>query len=139
VIEAAIAQGKVPGNEIQLLHVIETLPAVYGGAEWGYVTDWEAITAEQKKNAAEVMACVAERMRNAGIRFTTTIKDGIAKTVILDTAEKWQADLILVGSHGRGRVERFLLGSVSEAVARHAMCSVQVVRGRTAQAQSKAA
>jgi nucleotide-binding universal stress UspA family protein len=50
--------------------------------------------------------------------------------VILDTAKKWGADLIVLGSHGRRGLDRFLLGSVSEAVAIHAACSVQVVRGR---------
>jgi nucleotide-binding universal stress UspA family protein len=48
--------------------------------------------------------------------------------VILDTAAKWHADLIVIGSHGRKGLDRFLLGSVSEAVARHAPCSVQIVR-----------
>jgi nucleotide-binding universal stress UspA family protein len=50
------------------------------------------------------------------------------KTIILDEAAHWGADLIVLGSHGRHGVDRFLLGSVSEAVAMHAACSVEVVR-----------
>jgi nucleotide-binding universal stress UspA family protein len=50
--------------------------------------------------------------------------------VILDDAEKWPADLIVLGSHGLKGLNRFLLGSVSDAVSRHAACSVQVVRVR---------
>jgi nucleotide-binding universal stress UspA family protein len=50
-------------------------------------------------------------------------------SVILDEAARWGADLIVMGSHGRRGVSRFLLGSVSEAVAMHAGCSVEVIRG----------
>jgi nucleotide-binding universal stress UspA family protein len=50
--------------------------------------------------------------------------------MILDEAERWGADLIVVGSHGYRAWERFLLGSVSQAVVSHAKCSVEVVRCR---------
>jgi len=56
------------------------------------------------------------------------LESGIPKVVIIDDAKKWGADLIVVGSHGRTGLDRFLLGSVSEAVARHAACSVEIVR-----------
>lgn len=48
--------------------------------------------------------------------------------VILHEAEKWDADLIVVGSHGRSGFDRVVMGSVSEAVALHAKCSVEIVR-----------
>lgn len=50
--------------------------------------------------------------------------------VILHEAEEWNADLIVVGSHGRSGFDRVVMGSVSEAVALHAKCSVEVVRER---------
>jgi len=50
------------------------------------------------------------------------------KEIILDEAGEWGADLIVLGSHGRHGVDRFLLGSVSEAVAMHAGCSVELIR-----------
>lgn len=50
------------------------------------------------------------------------------KNVILDEAANWHADLIVVGSHGRRGLDRFLLGSVSETVAIYAHCSVEVLR-----------
>ena len=53
---------------------------------------------------------------------------GPARMAILDEAESWGADLIVVGSHGYRAWERFLLGSVSQAVVSHAKCSVEVVR-----------
>ena len=50
--------------------------------------------------------------------------------MILDVAEEWGADLIVVGSHGYRALKRFLLGSVSHSVVSHAKCSVEVVRCR---------
>ena len=55
--------------------------------------------------------------------------------VILHEAERWGADLIVVGSHGRSGFDRFVMGSVSEAVALRAQCSVEVVRDTTIMAQ----
>lgn len=46
----------------------------------------------------------------------------------VNAAKEWPADLIVIGSHGRGGVKRALLGSVAEGVMRHAPCPVLVVR-----------
>jgi nucleotide-binding universal stress UspA family protein len=50
--------------------------------------------------------------------------------VILDEAEKWGADLIVLGPRRMSGIERILLGSVSQAVATHAQCSVKIARER---------
>lgn len=55
---------------------------------------------------------------------------GTPEEAILDEAEKWDADLIVVGSHGFKGLDRFLLGSVSHDVAIHAPCSVEIVRSK---------
>lgn len=54
--------------------------------------------------------------------------EGSPKTVIIEEAERWGANLIVLGSHGYGALKRFLLGSVAHAVVLHAPCSVEVVR-----------
>lgn len=69
------------------------------------------------------------RQKNPVLTVTTIAIDGSAKSVILDEAEAFDADLIVVGSHGYGTIEGFWLGSVSHAVALHATCSVEIVRG----------
>lgn len=56
---------------------------------------------------------------------------GEPRKVILDLAKDWPADLILVGSHGRRGIDKAILGSVSEAVAMHAPCSVEMTRVKT--------
>jgi nucleotide-binding universal stress UspA family protein len=55
------------------------------------------------------------------------VKDRVFQ-VILDEAEKWKVDVIVLGSHGRSEFDRMVMGSVSEAVALHATCSVEVIR-----------
>jgi nucleotide-binding universal stress UspA family protein len=70
----------------------------------------------------------------AGAQTETTAKTlkGDPKIAILDEAERWGADLIVVGTHGYNALERLWLGSVSRAVASHAKCSVEVARRRKA-------
>jgi nucleotide-binding universal stress UspA family protein len=59
--------------------------------------------------------------------FGKTVQ-GDPADIIIDYAKSWNADLVLVGSHGRKGFEKFLLGSVAEKVARNAECSVEIVR-----------
>ena len=75
----------------------------------------------------------------ASITVTKEILPGSPKIVIVEKADQWQADLIVVGSHGYGPWHRFLLGSVSQAVVSHAHCSVEVVRSRKHDEAVKAA
>ncbi len=76
----------------------------------------------------EAATVIRKVLPDADIDLTTLVKVGATDRVIIETAEEWQADLIVVGSHGRGFWGRALLGSVSDAVIHHAPCSVLVVR-----------
>lgn len=76
-------------------------------------------------------------LASAGLKATAAVLSGNPKEVILEEAKKWNADLIVVGSHGRRGFKRFLLGSVSETVAMTAHCSVVVVRGSARPARKK--
>lgn len=81
--------------------------------------------------SAGVVETAANRMRrhfpDSRLRLTTEVIRGPAAKEIVDKAEKWSADLIVVGSHGYGFFGR-LLGSVSNDVVHNAQCSVLVVR-----------
>ncbi len=75
-----------------------------------------------------MLAQAAQTLRPAGFKVTSSVEEGDPREVILNSADTWNADLIMVGSHGRKGFDRLLVGSVSEAVARHARCSVEIVR-----------
>jgi nucleotide-binding universal stress UspA family protein len=62
-------------------------------------------------------------------QITTEVIEGAPKPVIIAEAERWAADLLVLGSHGYGAMGRLLLGTVSQAVAANAACSVLIVRG----------
>ena len=85
------------------------------------------------KFAKEAVATAAEIIRNKNpeIAVVTEAIEGVPKTAIVDEAENFGADLIVLGSHGYSLVERLLLGSVSQFVALHAKCSVEIVRKKT--------
>ena len=91
-----------------------------------------AIDEEARMQAQKVVSKAEEEIRRRipeiGSKLTTTVTSGAPAQVIVDEAEKWGADLIVVGSHGYGFWQRALLGSVSNAVVHHAPCSVMVVR-----------
>src|ERR1051325_3863956 len=89
------------------------------------------------EQAQEAVRSAEQVLVAAGLKATGAVLSGNAKEAILEEAQKWAADLIVVGSHGRRGFKRFLLGSVSEAVAMNAHCSVVVVRG-PARTSSKA-
>lgn len=104
----------------RVLHAIEPADAV---ANWP--------SEEYRRRAGEVVSAVAKRL---GERFKTLeveelVVEGAAKESLIDQAQSWKADAIIVGTHGRRGVSRFLLGSVSEAVVEHAPCTVIVARG----------
>lgn len=73
-------------------------------------------------DAAEV------RLREAGLNVLSLIDEGNPKQLLVEEAERFRADCIFVGAKGHSRLERFLLGSVSSAVAARAHCSVEVAR-----------
>jgi len=123
-----IAQANPRETEVRVLHVLEPNPRYPRGQTWGYVPEASQVLEEQRQEAEGLVARASQRLRDTGFTVTTAIKEGNPKEVIIDCAAEWHADLIMVGSHGRKGLDRFLLGSVSEAVARHASCSVQIVR-----------
>ena len=127
-IEAVIRQATPQETEVKVLHVIEPIPIYPDGQAWGYGPEASQVLKEQRNEAEELVARAGKTLREKNFKVMTAIDEGNPKVVIIDSAAEWHADLIVVGSHGRKGLDRFFMGSVSEAVARHAHCSVQIVR-----------
>jgi nucleotide-binding universal stress UspA family protein len=92
----------------------------------------EAVSQQTDKFITEAKIQVGAAFPNAKFPITTEMLCGFAVRKIIEKAEQWHADLIVVGSHGRGFWGR-LLGSVSNGVVHHAPCSVLVVRKAVAE------
>ena len=90
----------------------------------------EKLRGEAMQRAEQAEMAAEEILAEAGLEEsgTVAVPTGTPKEVILQNAEEWGADLIVCGSHGRRGLSRFLLGSVSSAVATHAKCSVEIIR-----------
>jgi len=131
-IEAVIEQARPHGTEVRVLHVLESPPLLVAREMGGYDPALETAWESERQRAKAVVAKAAELLRARGLKVAAAVEDGDPKSKILDVAEEWQADLIVLGSHGRKGLNRFLMGSISDAVARHARCSVEIVRIRPA-------
>jgi nucleotide-binding universal stress UspA family protein len=90
----------------------------------GYAPELES----EEKPAYDLVERVAKELRSAEFTTDTAVETGDVRESIIDAAAAWHADLIVVGSHGQSGLRLFLLGSVAEFVARHATCSVEIVR-----------
>ena len=81
----------------------------------------------RRSNAAALLESIAEQLRRAGFAAAASLRDGDPRHTIVQCAREWRADLIVLGSHGKTGLDR-MLGSVSDSVAKHAPCSVEIVR-----------
>jgi len=88
------------------------------------------ILEDAEKRAQKAATEAQQILRSAGLEVCDdhNLPVGDPRSIILDEAHAWGANLIVLGSHGRHGLDRMLLGSVSESVAMHAHCSVEVIR-----------
>jgi nucleotide-binding universal stress UspA family protein len=128
------------GSSIKVLTTFE-LPSPPSPEAWALpINYFEEMDLALRKQAENVVEGAIDKLRSRlskTISLDGQILPGSPQSVILDEAEDWGADLIVVGSHGYRALERFLLGSVSQSVVSHAKCSVEVVRCRSAVEQAK--
>ena len=119
------------GSEIRVLTAFE-LPLPPTPDAWAvpqsYVEELDIAVRKQAEATVESAVAKLKSNLNKSIKVDGKFLPGPPRGVILEEAETWGADLIVIGSHGYRGWQRFLLGSVSLAVVSHAKCSVEVVR-----------
>ena len=119
------------GSEILVVHAYE-MPLAPTPEVWVLPPDYyEQLDKAVRTQSDAIIEAAVQKLKSSldnPVKVEGKAIMGSAKGVILDEAERWKADLIVVGSHGYPTWERLLLGSVSQAVVSHAKCSVEVVR-----------
>ena len=133
-VQEAIRLAQMTGGKLRLMHCIDDLSfsiimGAYGmDAAGGYVGDW--ITA-LRSNGESILHEVAAAAQSARVEVETLMGENFAGPVweqISKEADKWNADLVVLGTHGRRGVGRALLGSTAELLVRHASVPVLLIR-----------
>ncbi|HEX6730691.1 MAG TPA: universal stress protein [Pyrinomonadaceae bacterium] len=130
-LEALASRPWPPQSEIKVITAAE-IPIPVGMEPWVVSPDYfEALDQSVRKAAQVVLDSALAKLKtieDKTLKISSEIIQGSPRQVIVDEAEQWGADLILMGSRGLGAWNRLLLGSVSSAVVNHAKCSVEIVR-----------
>ncbi len=124
VVDHAAALADTYGAPIDLLHVVEeaAFPSAYG---------MDPLTPSQpdvQERAGEALEALVAEIENVDVPINTHVLAGYAARDIVDFATEHAADLIVMATHGRTGLQRFLIGSVAEKVVRSAPCPVFTVK-----------
>ncbi|MFB6217874.1 MAG: universal stress protein [Halobacteriaceae archaeon] len=120
----AVELAAVHGATIHGVYVLDT--ASYAGLSMD--TSWEGVGAMLREEGEEALAAVREAAEEGGVAVETELLEGTPAREIVAAAERTGADLVVMGTHGRGGIDRLLLGSVAERVVRTADVPVLTVR-----------
>jgi nucleotide-binding universal stress UspA family protein len=128
---SAVADRAWPaGSEATVVMAVDphlTMALAYG-PQYGALAMVPVGEGTDTERARRITESVARELKRSGLSAVPIVQEGDPKRILLQEAERCNADCIFVGAKGHSRLERFLLGSVSSAVAARARCSVEVVR-----------
>jgi nucleotide-binding universal stress UspA family protein len=126
----AVSLARALGAELVILHVaVEGM--LYGETPFGRA-QLEGVYEAQREWTDHAMEARVAAARAAGVAARGLVRTGAPADVIVRTAEAESAAMIVIGTHGRGGVTRFLLGGVADRVVRAATCPVLTVRAAEA-------
>ncbi|HEX7124593.1 MAG TPA: universal stress protein [Thermodesulfobacteriota bacterium] len=122
----AAALARAFGAEVLLVYVL--VEAMLFGEGFVGMAEVERIYDAQKRWAEKALADRVAELEAQGIKARSLLVVGVPADEIVRAAERERADLIVLGTHGRGAVGRFFLGSIADRVVRTAPCPVVTVR-----------
>jgi nucleotide-binding universal stress UspA family protein len=122
VVDHAVDIAATYGARLHALYVVDT--SLHSSLEVGIERVVEALRAEGR----EAVERVADQARMTGVDVETHVVTGRPQRTILEVAADVDADLIVIGTHGRQGIRRYLLGSVTERIVRTADVPVLTVR-----------
>jgi nucleotide-binding universal stress UspA family protein len=130
--QAVVTRFRPESTEVRVLHAVEWLkempPSFAYALGPACADDIVKSREESYQRAGHLVARIGDMLSAAGFRTSVSTPDLDPRHAIIDAAAQWPADLIVMGSHGRRGIDRLLMGSVAEAVVRHAPCSVEIER-----------
>ena len=132
VLDSAIESARQHGAKLAICHAIDETIFAQREAAVMLSSSVGKVTLNLKESAQVFVDQAAETARKAGIEVETLIVEselGHVAEMLADASAKWQADLLVVGTHGRRGVERFFVGSVAEKLVSKANTSLLLVRG----------
>lgn len=113
------------GSDVALLNIIEPAPATVN-PDYTLAPVFMEMYDNSEDNSQKLLIEISNKYGN-GVATTYLTSLDTATHGIIQQAEEWGADLIVIGTHGRGGLYHFLMGSVAEHVARKAACPVLIV------------
>jgi nucleotide-binding universal stress UspA family protein len=116
------------GAELFLVNAYESPGAMTFGPYVASATLYDEIEAALRGGAEKGLRPLAEQARKAGVQVTSEVVRGVPSLAITEAARAHHADLIVMGTHGRGGISQFFLGSVAQRVIATAPCPVLTVR-----------
>ncbi len=124
----SVAEREWPkGSELRVVSILEhsSLESITAGE---YAFKLDEIREEVRQMIKQIASSAADTLSNPNCKASYIVREGLVAQEILEEAKQWGADLIVVGTHGRKGLSKFLLGSVAQKIAIHANCSVEIVR-----------
>jgi len=126
---AALGLARESGGRVRLIHVVEEMAYLTGYDQFGgYAGDLLKV---MRETGASVLAGGLAKAQEAGVPADQLLCDNLGERlpeVVAEEARRWNADLIVVGTHGRRGVGRILMGSGAEQIVRMAPVPVLVIR-----------
>jgi nucleotide-binding universal stress UspA family protein len=126
--DTALALARAQNARLVLLHVLAPIALVPG--QYLDALTMDRLQREAREWGAERLGGLAAKAGKAGVKASVLIREGDPADQIVRTRRSTKSDLIVMGTHGRRGLKKFLLGSVAERVAATAPCPVVTVRSR---------
>ncbi|MBL8422375.1 MAG: universal stress protein [Candidatus Accumulibacter phosphatis] len=132
VMEAAIELAKATGAQVAICHAIDETILAQREVAMMLPNSVGKTEARMRLGAEGFLDRLLQTVRAAGVEAEIKLVESEQKHVsdmLIDAAGEWQADLLVVGTHGRRGIERFFVGSVAERLVRKGQTSLLLVRG----------
>lgn len=128
----ALKLAKLTGAKLRFLHAVDMMSLAMA-PEISMATS-PTVYEVLRDGGRQILAAAVKMAEDAGIACDTVLADtltGRVCDVVSDEAAKWEADLVIIGTHGRRGVGRLLMGSDAEQIARQSPAPVLLVRARS--------